>query len=164
MTRFYRPASLLCRWLPLLLPAVLATVPGSAATNRGHLAGILAVSARNGELRATVTFTNHSARGVWLEQVEDGQGAARSEFEIRSDGRQVPYIGPPARPLPGDRGAFFALEPGQSHVRELRLDDLYQFPEGSKDYTATFSYLVWDEKTRRAAVRTLRPVRFNYSR
>jgi hypothetical protein len=145
--------------------ALVANPPGRIAAPSGTLAGTLEVAVAGGEIRATLTFINHSQKVVWLEKTEGEQAHERSEFEIRSsDGRQVPYAGPTAKPKAHAKDDFFALEPGQTSRRELRIDDRYRFPDGEREYRATFSYLFWNPKTRQVASRSLKPVKFKYGR
>jgi hypothetical protein len=149
-------------------PGIAAPAPPSkpAPVPAGPVRAALAMAERGGELWATLTFTNVSSQPVWLERIEEGQAPPRSEFEIRSEGRPVPYTGPTshdAHRLPRTRDAFFALEPGKTWQRELRIDDRYTFPEGARDYTAAHSYLVWNPRTRQAGLRTLKLVKFKYA-
>jgi hypothetical protein len=136
----------------------------AAHGHAGPVAGTLEIRVEGGELRATMVYRNLSARDVWLERIPEGQAPPRSEFEIRADGRQVAYTGPQARPGPRTRDEFFPLKPGQSHRREVRIDDRYDFPEGSRAYTATHTYLTWNVHTRREASRSLKPATFTYGR
>jgi len=148
--------------------ALLAAPPAQVAHGQapaGSLAGAMEVAASGAEIRVTLTFSNHSPRTVWLEKLEDGQMPMRSEFEIRSeDGRMVPYLGPTAKRQPCTKGDFFPLEPGHASRREIRIEGRYDFPEGQKNYRATFGYLYWNERTREAVFRSLGPRRFTYSR
>ena len=152
-------------FLPL---ALLANLPAQSAHGHaptGPVAGVMELSGEGGELRATVTFTNHTSRVVWLEKLPDGEMPMRSEFEIRSeDGRMVPYRGPMAKRGAFTKADFYPLEPGHTSKREIRIEDRYDFPEGQKTYRATFSYLYWNAHTREAVTRSLKSVRFTYTR
>lgn len=153
-------------WLGLAGPA------GFAAGHRhahghpvaGPVTGTVNIKVLGGEIRAELQYTNVSSRIVWLEKLEEGQAPMRPEFEVRSDGRQVPYTGPMAKRKPYTRADFFALEPGRTHTREVRLDDRYAFQEGARTYTATHSYLLWNDRTRQAVHRSLPSATFTYTR
>jgi hypothetical protein len=151
--------------IPLALLAAPPTRAGHGHAPSGPVAGAMELAVLGGEIRVALTFTNHTQRVVWIEKLEEGQAPMRSEFEIRSDdGRLVPYIGPMAKRLPYTKADFVALEPGRTSRREIRIEDRYDFPEGQKDYRATFSYLTWNEKTREAVFRSLKSAKFTYSR
>lgn len=148
--------------------ALLAAHPVRAAHGQapaGPVAGTMEMAVSGGEIRVTLTFSNHSSRIVWLEKLDDGQMPMRSEFEIRSeDGRMVPYLGPTAKHRAFAKGDFFPLEPGQTSKREIRIQDRYDFPEGQKAYRASFSYLYWNAQTREAVFRSLKSEKFTYGR
>jgi hypothetical protein len=150
---------------PLALLANPATRVNPGHAPAGPLAAAMEVAVWGGEIRVTLTFRNHSPKVVWLEKLEEGQAPMRPEFEIRtSDGRLVPYLGPMAKRPVYTKGDFFPLEPGRTSQREIRIDDRYDFPEGQKDYRATFSYPTWNVQTRAAVFRTLKSVKFTYGR
>ncbi|MDR3670751.1 MAG: hypothetical protein P4L36_07900 [Holophaga sp.] len=161
--------SLALKVLWVLFPLALLAAPPARATPShgpaGPVAGTMEVAVSGGEIRVSLTFSNHSQRIVWLEKLEAGQMPLRSEFEIRTeDGRMVPYLGPTAKRPPFAKGDFFPLEPGHASRREIRIQDRYDFPEGEAVYKLTFSYLSWNDKTREAVFRSLKSVRFTYSR
>jgi hypothetical protein len=137
---------------------------GHSREAAGPVQGTLEIKAGGGEVKAVLTYANVSHRRVWLEKVEEGEAPMRPEFEIRTDGRQVSYVGPMAKRQPYTRADFFPLEPGQSHRREVRIDDRYDFPEGEHAYRATHTYLMWNDRTRQAVHRTLKPAAFTYAR
>ena len=142
------------------------TEPGLVSMEVGGVAGTMAVTVLGGEIRVRLSFVNRSQRTVWLEKIEEGQAPDRAEFEIRSEGRSVAcrHKEPAAGHRPLTRADFFKLEPGQQYQREVKIDDRYDFPDGGRDYLATHSFLTWNDKTRQAVFRSLRPVRFTYSR
>lgn len=151
--------------LPLILQANPATRINPGHVPAGTLAVAMEVAVWGGEIRVTLTFRNHSPKVVWLEKLEEGQAPMRSEFEIRTnDGRLVPYLGPTAKRPVYTKGDFLALEPGRTSQREIRIDDRYDFPEGRKEYRATFSYLTWNVQTREAVFRTFKSVKLTYGR
>ena len=144
------------------LPAAAGHAHGHAAA--GPVTGTVEIKAVGGTVRALITYTNVSSRVVWLERLEEGQAPPRPEFEIRTDGRQLPYTGPMAKRGPYTRADFFPLEPGRSHRREVRLEERYGFPEGDHAYLATHTYLTWNDRTRQAVHRTLKPAVFTFAR
>ena len=149
------------------LAAAPAAAPAASPAPAGPVAAALQLEHRGGELWAILTFSNVSPHPVWLERIDEGQAPARSEFEIRSEGRSVPYTGPSshaAAQRPRHRDGFVALEPGSTLRREVRIDDRYAFPEGERDYTAVHSYLAWNPRSRQAEFRTLKLVKFKYAR
>jgi hypothetical protein len=157
-------------FLSLGLVPVLAATPrhghghGHGQGAEGPLAGTLEIQAAGGGVTAAITYTNVSQRVVWLEKIDEGQAPPRPEFEIRSEGRLVAYSGPVAKRGPYTRADFFPLEPGRSHRRIVRLDECYAFPEGEHAYRATHAYLVWNDRTRQAVHRSLKPAVFTFAR
>jgi hypothetical protein len=150
--------------LALAAPPVLAN-PVHGHGHVGTMSGAMEVVVSGEEIRVLLTFTNHSPRVVWMEKLDEGQAPLRSEFEIRNgEGRMMPYLGPMAKRPAFVKADFFALEPGRSFRREIRIDDRYDFPEGQGDYRMTFSYPSWNERTREAVYRTLPSAKFTYSR
>jgi hypothetical protein len=145
-------------------PGLVPLLAGPGFTEAGPVSGAMTVTVMGKEIKVHLIFHNHTRNVVWLEKIEEGQAPARAEFEIRTDGRLVPYQHPTPKRPPFTRNDFFKLEPGQTCRREIAIDDLYNFPEGDHAYVATHGFLTWNDKTREARYRHLKPVRFTYAR
>lgn len=93
-------------------------------------------------LIAVLSFTNVSAREVYLDKVSACAGSKIGDdvFRVLADGQPVPFNGQKSK-RPSDPGGrqFITLRPSETVREEVTLNASYQFPAGSHNYSVVYS-------------------------
>lgn len=93
-------------------------------------------------LTAVLSFTNVSARDVFLDKVSAcvGHKIGDDVFRILADGQPVPFNGQKSKRPSNPSGRQFIRLGSSENVREeVTLNDSYQFPSGSHTYSVVYS-------------------------
>lgn len=109
---------------------------------------IQAVDADADRLAVSLRMTNRSSAPVLVEHVDWLEATPlRQEFEITSEGQDIPYVGIMVKRAPYTREDFVALQPGQELVRRTRIDQAYEFLQGEHEYEIVHWHLGYEEKS-----------------
>ena len=98
-------------------------------------------------LIAYITITNTSNKTIFIEKIKNNEDSLAQEFKITCDNNIIEYIGPLASHSPLTKMDFIPLNPGKSHHRNIRLDNLYDFPKSWNKCVVIFYCLTFETST-----------------
>jgi hypothetical protein len=158
-------------------PADLASAQSKGTpcvTANGHVEVSQQVSASKGSILVHVAFRNDSSEsvlimeGAWGIAPRGGSGDRDSlfepEFAVRSEGKQIRYIGPEVKRLPYTRENFVEFKPGDTSAWTAQIARDYDFLPGRHEYEVAFIHLEFDERTGQIVSKAAQPTRFWYTR
>ncbi len=61
-------------------------------------------------------------------------------FQVKVDGKQVPYMGMMKKRAPPDPSEFIRLGPGETYLREIEIGENYRVPPGNHEVTVGFEH------------------------
>lgn len=112
----------------------------------------------------TLHMINRSDKPVLLERFGNDLYPARQEFEIKSNGKDIDYVGPMIKRRPYTKEDFFVLEPGREYTRKARIGQAYDFLPGTHEYTMVHRHLQFDEENADTSAHPSAPVKFMMTR
>lgn len=124
----------------------------------------LSVRAVADSISVDVQIQNCSDHPILIEKIDATLGEPLPhEFLVKSEGKEVEYIGPMIKRAPYKRDDFRWLRPGDKIGRTLNIRGLYDFRPGSRDYEVTYLYLGYNEGSGKVTVHRSKPIVFTFS-
>lgn len=152
--------------LMLCIPCEASTIAkGNEMTLTDTVEVTQTIEARSGVLTVSLNMTNHTDQPVLVENIDWLEASPqRQEFEIKSAGEEIRYIGMMLKRAPYTRDDFMVLKPEQKMVRRTRIDQVYDFLPGEHEYQIVHWHLRYDEKSGEVTSHASAPAVFRFKK